>query len=393
MRRVVVVGSSVAGVNAVDGLRTSGYQGEVVLVSGEHELPYDRPPLSKQALAGGIDDDAIRLKPAQWYADRGVDLQLGAPAVGLDSRDRKVMVAGSQTLGYDGLVIATGCTPRPLSTGSDGTIFTLRTIADCQEIHKRLEAGRRLVVIGAGFIGLEVAAVAHSAGMDVTVVEAADVPLTRVVGRQAGEWFRDFHVVRGIDLRCGTTVAGITTQADGRHTLELADGTKLPADLIVAGVGVTPSSGWLRGSDVAVHDGVLCDSSLATTAPGVVAAGDIARWKHPLFDEEMRVEQWLNAVEQGAHAARTLLGHREPFASIPYFWSDQFEAKVRFVGHARGADQVLVKPLGDASMATLFGRDGTVSAAMCVNSPRLLATFRRAIADRLPWAEAVDAIS
>lgn len=389
MHRIVVVGSSLAAVHTIEGLRHNGYEDEIVLVGGEPGLPYDRPPLSKEALRDGLDRDAILLKPAAWYADSAVELQLGEKAVALDVADRRVFLESGRAVDYDGLVIATGCVPRAFPGGEDAPVHVLRTADDCFALRQRIVAGHHMVVIGAGFIGLEVASIARAAGMDVTVVEAASAPLSRVLGDHSGAWFRDFHAARGIDLRCDRKLVQIHDSALGGHRIELSDGTELRADVIVAGVGVSPATDWLTGSGLAVSDGVLCDASLATDAPGVVAVGDVARWDHHLFGETIRIEQWLNAVEQGAHAARTLLGAREEFKTLPYFWSDQFDAKIRFVGYAGGADQIAVTPLSDNSLVTLFGRSGRLRGALCVNSPRMLARFRKGILDGLQWDDAV----
>jgi NADPH-dependent 2,4-dienoyl-CoA reductase/sulfur reductase-like enzyme len=386
--RVVVVGGSLAGVNAIEGLRERGYQGEITLVGAESHLPYDRPPLSKDALREGPAVERLLLKQASWYDEHGVELRLGASAVGLDTRQREVVVGGGDPVPYDGLVIATGCSPRALGTLDAGPVHVVRTVEDAAALHGELRPGRHLVVIGAGFIGLEVAATARGLGLHVSVVEMAPVPLTRVLGDEAGSWFQEYHADRGVDLYCGSVLDGIEVTATGTR-LRLGDGTVLTADLVVAGVGVTPATDWLEGSGVTLDNGIVCDRTLRASAPGVVAAGDIVRWHNDLFDETMRVEQWLNAVEQGAHAGHTLLGAGEPFAPVPYFWSDQFDAQVRFVGRADAADAVEVQRLSDRSMVALFGRGGVVRGALCVNAPRQLARYRVAIQQRVAWGDAV----
>jgi NADPH-dependent 2,4-dienoyl-CoA reductase/sulfur reductase-like enzyme len=226
-------------------------------------------------------------------------------------------------------------------------------------------------------------------GLDVSVVELATAPLTRVLGEEAGGWFRDYHSERGVTLYCGVSV--VSASADDRGTtLKLSDGTVLIADLVVAGIGVAPATGWLEGSGLTLSDGIACDPALRTSAPGVVAAGDIVRWRHQLFDETIRVEQWLNAVEQGAHAARTLLGEAEPFTHVPYFWSDQFDAMVRFVGRGTATDCTEIKRVSDRGMVALFGRNRVLEGALCINAPRHLAKCKVAIQKRHPWAERAD---
>lgn len=390
MHRVVVVGGSLAGLNAVQELRHRGFQGELTLVSAERTLPYDRPPLSKAALRDGAELEKLLLKSPAWYDEQAVDVVLGVPAVGLDTRHKAVSLADGRSLDYDGLVIASGCSPRTLSGFADqATIHLLRSLADATALHDRLIPGRHLVVLGAGFIGLEVAATARSMGLDVTIVEVAALPLTRVLGGEAGRWLHDLHADRGVALHCGTTVVGMQTDRGGTK-VTLSDGTVLGADVVVAGLGVAPATQWLEGSGLALAGGVSCDRTLRTSAPDVVAAGDVTRWHHDLFNESMRVEQWLNAVDQGAHAARTLLGEGEPYVGVPYFWSDQFDAKIRFVGRADASDQVEVRRLSDRSLVALFGSAGCLRGALCVNAMRQLVRLKEAIQQRAGWQESLD---
>lgn len=390
MRRVVIVGGSLAAVHAIEGLRKNGFQGEITLVGAEPYLPYDRPPLSKEALRTGPERDKLLLKPPDWYREQGVELCLGTAAVGLDSRYSQVVLEGGRRLTYDGLVIATGCTPRALGSPDEvGSVHVIRSISDCVALRGRLAPGRHLVVIGAGFIGLEVAATAREMGLDVSVVETAPVPLTRVLGDEVGGWFKDYHAEHGVDVYCDSGLDQVEV-AGGGTKLRLRDGTVLAADLLVAGIGVEPATNWLSYSGVRVSDGIVCDRSLRTSVPGVVAAGDIARWHNVLFDETMRVEQWRNAVEQGGRAALTLLGDTEAFAPVPYFWSDQFDAKVRFVGRADGAEHIQVRRIGDAQLVALFGRDDVLRGALCVNAARELARYRKAILDQVPWRDVAE---
>jgi NADPH-dependent 2,4-dienoyl-CoA reductase/sulfur reductase-like enzyme len=387
MRRVVVAGGSLAGVNAVEALREHDYAGEIVLVSAEQGLPYDRPPLSKDALRTGVAGDDLLLKPRGWYDDQDVQLHLGVAAAGIDARAKEVALVDGRTLPFDGAVIATGSYVRALpGLDTAGTVRTLRTATDSEALRSELLPGRHLVVVGAGFIGLEVAATARDLGLAVTVVEIAAIPLARVLGIEGGGWFQELHATHGVDVRCGTTVVRIEPSGGGSR-LELSDGSLLDADLVLAGVGVSPSTDWLAGSGLVIRDGVVCDSSLRTGLPDVVAAGDVARWHHPLFGEEMRVEHWLNAAEQGRHAAGTILGSEEPFTHMPYFWSDQFDAKIQCIGVPSGADQAEVQRLDDSSLAIVYGRQGAVRGALCVNAPRDLARYRRAVADQVAWAD------
>ena len=390
MDRIVVVGGSVAAVNAVDGLRREGFDGDIVLVSAEDELPYDRPPLSKEALHEGHAHHDLLLKTPEWYGHQNVDVLLGGAAIGLDPHDKKLILVGGRELPYGGLVLATGCAPRPVR-GLDGLarVHEIRTLADSRALHDELVPGRHLVVIGAGFIGLEVAATARKMGLDVSVIEVTSVPLTRVLGAEAGRWFVDYHSDHGVKLYCGSGIDRVEVTARGTE-FHLRDGTAVVADVIVAGIGVTPATGWLESSGIELADGVVCDSALRTSLPNVVAAGDIVRWHNALFDETMRVEQWLNAVDQGSHAARTLLGADDAFTPVPYFWSDQFDAKVKFVGRADATDDVQITQTGDNSLVALFGRGERFRGALCINAPRLLARYKQGLLKGASWADVAD---
>jgi NADPH-dependent 2,4-dienoyl-CoA reductase/sulfur reductase-like enzyme len=389
VRRVVVIGASVAGVHAAAGLREAGFDGETILVGAETRLPYDRPPLSKKALLEGLDAGEELLEPPEWYADNDVQLVLGRSATQLDLRHRSVVLDDGEDISYDGLILATGSTARRFRhEGRDVHIHLLRTAEDCARLHEALRPGGFLVVIGAGFIGLEVAAIARQVGMDVAVVELAPVPLARVLGDEVGAWFQAFHQRNGVEIRCGNAVTSVES-AGTTSKVHLRDGSVLPADVIVAGVGSVPSIDWLRGSGIELTDGVVCDAYLHSSVPDIVAAGDIVRWYNPLFDEELRIEQWTNAVEQGNYAAKSLLGLvDEPYSAAPYFWSDQFTAKMRFVGRANAAQDIQIRQSDERRLVVAYGRDGLVRGALCVNSPRDLVSLQRSIVDRVPWEDA-----
>lgn len=389
MDRVVVVGASLAAVHAVEALREYGFPGAITLVGAENVLPYDRPPLSKEALREGVEPAKLLLREPGWYDDHGVTLLLGRPATALDTRQREVVIKGGDRVAYDGVLLATGSRARTVRcgpSGADRSVRSLRSLADAVELRKELLEARSLVVIGGGFIGLEVAATAREMGLEVTVVELAPVPLTRVLGDEVGHWFRHYHAQHGIHVSCGVAVDDIEHHP-GNSKVRLRDGTVLSADLVVAGVGAEPATGWLAGSGLDVGDGVRCDEALRTTVPGVVAAGDVANWYNPLFDESMRVEQWNNAVIQGRHAAGTLMGGGDSCAVVPYFWSDQFEAKMRFVGRSNAASDVRVVESTDQRLVAVFGRDDKIRGALCVNAPRQLALYRRAIENQVSWAD------
>jgi NADPH-dependent 2,4-dienoyl-CoA reductase/sulfur reductase-like enzyme len=393
LRTIVIVGASLAGLRAAETLRREGYEGRLALVGDERHLPYDRPPLSKELLAGEWEPEQIVLRK-QPYDDLDLDMGLGRRATGLDAGDRVLELDGDQRLRFDGLVIATGSRPRTLpgTPPLDG-IFVLRTLDDCLAIRARLDARPRVVVIGAGFIGSEVASTCRGRGLDVTVLEMLPVPLARGVGPVIGEACGALHLDHGVDLRCGVAVAGF----EGRDRVEqvrLADGTAIDADLVVVGVGVDPETSWLERSGLALDDGVVCDET-CLAAPGIVAAGDVARWPNPLFDgESMRVEHWTNATEQGVAAALRLLAgnsNGEAFAPVPFVWSDQYDVKIQIVGAIHADDEVVVVDgsLDERRFVALFGRGGRLVGALGFSRPRLVMQYRRMIAERASWEDAL----
>lgn len=416
VRRLVVVGASLAGLRAVEAARRAGYDGELVLVGAEEHLPYDRPPLSKAFLdvegsrgAGAV----MTFRTEEQLRDElGVDLRLGRPATGLDTDAREVLV-GDERLPYDGLVVATGSVPRWLPgtdpAGPDGPVegvTQLRTLDDARAVRSALEAGARLVVVGAGFIGSEVASAARKRGLPVTVVEALDLPLTRSIGPEVGAVCADLHRAAGTDLRLGVGVAGLETEpatGAGRRVraVRLDDGTVLPADLVVLGIGVRPATGWLEGSGVPLHPddrGVVVDATLATGVPGVYAAGDVAHVANPLYDNEHhRLEHWTNAADHGGAAARHLLdpAAAQPVETVPYFWSDWYGHRLQFVGTPR-ADEVRVVAddrESDGGFVALYRRADRVVGALVLDRPRDVMKLRRRIADRGPWDEAVEHVT
>ncbi len=404
---VVVVGASLAGLRACETLRTDGFAGRITLVGAEPEVPYDRPPLSKKLLAGEWDGDRIRLRKPDDLASLGLDMRLGARAGGLDLDARRVLLDGGDSLAFDGLVIATGAAPRrlPGQPRLDG-VCELRTLADALDLRGRIaEPGTRLVVIGAGFIGLEAAATARGLGCTVTVLEGAPSPLVRGLGVEMGAAVAAVHPRHDVEVRCGVQVASIEG-VEGRVTgVRLADGTLVGADVVLVGIGVAPATQWLEGTGLELRDGVRCDATLAVTVhdqavPGVYAAGDCARWHNRLFDPHddavMRVEHWTNAAEQGQAAARNLLRAAagtapEPYEAVPFFWSDQFESRIQFVGRAHGDDEVHVfAGSTDGAFAALYGWQGRLRGVLGVSMPKMVMPFRPLLAARASWDEALD---
>jgi NADPH-dependent 2,4-dienoyl-CoA reductase/sulfur reductase-like enzyme len=397
MKRVVVVGASHAGVSAVEELRKRGFGGEVVLVGAEAHLPYSRPPLSKEMLAdtGGsaIDTDSVALHPLKWYQEHAITLRLGQRAGALDTVSREVALSDGSTIDYDGLVVATGVKLRrtPWSAGS-GELLELRTKDDALRLAANLPRIGHLVVVGAGFIGMEVAAAVRKYGIDVTVVDVAGWPMSRAFGEQVGSWFSRLHEANGVRVLCSTGVEEIH-DLTGRTSVRLAGGEVLTADAVLVGIGTTPATDWLTDSGLELDDGVVCDTTLATGAPGVVVAGDIARWINPRYGSSMRVEHWTNAIEQGAHAVATLLGDPQPYSPVPYLWTDQFDARTRCVGVMSPDDETAILTETESSLVAVFGRAGRLHGAVCVNAPRELVRLRQAIAQRAAFDEIVPARS
>jgi 3-phenylpropionate/trans-cinnamate dioxygenase ferredoxin reductase component len=402
--RVVVVGASLAGLSALEALRQAGYEGELIAVGAEPTLPYDRPPLSKQVLQGKWEPEKAALRDQEQYDALGVTWHLGRRATGLDPAARTVILDDGEPLAYDGLVIATGAAPRRLP-GSEklAGIHVLRTLDECLAIRAELENSSRLCVVGAGFIGAEVAASARVLGVEVTVLEALPAPLARAFPAELGAACAALHLDHGVDLRFGVTVAGF--EGDGRVTgVRLGDPggsgvspgktAVVEADVVVVGIGVVPETGWLESSGLTLDNGVVCDATCATSAPGVVAAGDIARWPNNLFGETMRVEHWSNAVEQGAAAAQRLLagpGEAVDFAPVPYFWSDQYDTKIQFLGRCCPTDEVRVVDgsLDERRFVALFGRDGRLVGALAFNRPRQLMAYRKLLAAKTSFEDAL----
>lgn len=394
---VTIVGASLAGLRAAETLRRDGFDGPIALIGAEPHEPYDRPPLSKQVLAGDWEPDRIALTPSDKLADLDLDLRFGTTAVGFDLASRTLRLAGvgappnGETLETDALLIATGARCRTLGPPLQG-VHVLRSLDDCLGLRADFDAAPdRVVVVGAGFIGAEVAATARTRGLDVTMVEALDAPLIRVLGPEMGEVCAAVHRDHGIDLRTGVGVEGL----DGTGRVErvrLTDGSAVDASVVVVGIGVIPNTEWLEGSGLALDDGVVCDAS-GLAAPGVAAAGDVARWPNRRFGYPMRVEHWDNAAAQGAHSARALLGATEPYQPVPWFWSDQYDRKIQLAGHVRPDDEVRVVAgsVAERRFAALYGRGGRLVGALGFNRPRHVMRYRAMIEQGAAFEEALAA--
>ncbi|MFR9806845.1 NAD(P)/FAD-dependent oxidoreductase [Pseudonocardia sp. RS010] len=389
--RLVVVGASLAGLRAAEAARDAGHDGPVVLVGAEPHLPYDRPPLSKAYLDEGEVPD-VRFREEEHLRELGVELVLGAPATGLDADAREIVV-GDRRVGYDAAVLATGARARTLP-GTDhlAGVHTLRTLDDAVAVRAALDAGARTVVIGAGFIGSEIASGARKRGLSATIVEALPTPLVRAIGEEMGEALSALHTANGTDLRCGVAVEALegTDRVTG---VRLADGTVLPADLVVVGIGGIPETEWLEGSGVKLDNGIVADEKLATAVPGVYAAGDVVRWHNALFDVPMRIEHWTSAAEQGARAARNALdpAAAQPYETVPYFWSDWYDSRIQFVG-IPGADEVRVVSGSVAAgrFVALYRRGDRLTGALTLNKRADVMKYRVQIGKRASWEDALE---
>jgi NADPH-dependent 2,4-dienoyl-CoA reductase/sulfur reductase-like enzyme len=401
LERIVIVGASLAGLRAAETLRQDPSVGSVVVVGNEPHRPYDRPPLSKKLLSGEWDPDRIHLRHPDVFDELDVAWRLGVAASELDLSAHRLHLADGSHLDFDGLIIATGATPRRLPGQEQfDHVHELRSLDDAMGLRREIApGGRRVVVIGAGFIGLEAAATAKTLGNDVVVLEGASAPLIRGLGADMGEAIAGLHREHGVDVRCDVRIDALTT--DG---VRLADGEVVPADVVVVGIGVSPATGWLDGSGLQLRDGIVCDASLnaldesGSPVTGVFAAGDVARWPNSLFDEEMRVEHWTNAAEQGAHAATNLVRRAtgtplEAYAPLPFFWSDQFEHRIQFLGRASADDDVRVVAgsVAGKKFLTLFGRNGRLHGALGVNAPRWVMPTRKLFLERASWDDALAA--
>jgi NADPH-dependent 2,4-dienoyl-CoA reductase/sulfur reductase-like enzyme/nitrite reductase/ring-hydroxylating ferredoxin subunit len=352
--RIVIVGGGAAGFAAAEMLRRHEYRGEIAMLSGETAAPVDRPNLSKDYLAGNAPEDWLPLRPAEYYADAGIDLRLGVDVASIDTRTRNVILAGGQAVAYDRLLLATGAEPvrLPIPGADQPHVHVLRTLADCRAIIASANGARRAVVIGASFIGLEVAASLRARDIEVHVVGLEQRPMERVLGAQMGDFVRALHEEHGVIFHLGDTVTAI----DGKRAA-LKSGGVLEADVVVVGVGVRPRLALAEKAGLAVDRGVTVDAHLETSIGGIYAAGDIARWPDTHSGENIRVEHWVVAERQGQTAARNMLGQHESFDAVPFFWSQHYDVPINYVGHAEKWDEIEI--------------DGDIAAKDCLLRYRL----------------------
>lgn len=389
----MIVGTSLAGLRAAEALREKGFEGRITFLGAEKHRPYDRPPLSKEILKGTWEPEKISLERGDGLSTLGLEMRLGCRATSLDTAAHRIDLEDGDSLEYDGLVIATGGTPRRIPGTPDlAGIHVLRTLDDSLAIRSELERGPRVAVVGAGFIGGEVAASCRERGLDVTMVEALSAPLETIAGTDVGTALAAAHADQGVDVRLGVGVEGFDG-TDRVERLRLSDGTHVDADVVVVGIGVVPETDWLEGSGLALDDGIVCDATCAASAAGVVAAGDVASWINPLFKERMRIEHWTHATEMARAAVDSLLAGPEmaqPFESVPYFWSDQYDLKIQSIGRLPAADETCIArgSLEDRKFLKLYGRKGRLAGALGFGEARSVLALRRRMREGIGFEEA-----
>lgn len=386
-RGIVIVGAGQAGGRAAEALRMAGYDGPLVLLGEESWPPYERPPLSKDLLAGKIGPESTWIRPSRdWYAEQGIDLRLGCRVEAIDRSGRRVLLAGGGDLPYDRLLLATGARPRPLpcAGGHAAGVHYIRGIEDSLGLRASLRPGSRLLVVGAGFIGLEVAAVARAMGCAVTVIEAASHPLGRVAPREIGAFFADLHVRNGVDLRLGTVLREIT-QEDGRPVAHIGDGEAIRPDAILVAVGAQPNMELARDAGLRVDDGILTDEYGRTDDPFIFAAGDATRHYNPLLGRHLRLETWQNAQNQAIAVAKVMAGGTEPHAEVPWFWTDQYDVNFQSAGAPLDWQELVWR--GDPAegrFTVFYLLEGRVVGAATANKARDMRFCRQLVAEARP---------
>jgi 3-phenylpropionate/trans-cinnamate dioxygenase ferredoxin reductase subunit len=379
---IVVIGASLAGGRAAEGLRSGGYDGPITLIGEEPVRPYERPPLSKEFMRGELPIDKAFLREEAWYRENDVELLLGVRAERLDVHGRSVALSDGRAVKWEMALLTTGARPRALDVAGADTpgVFMLRTVDDSVTIADRLEPGAQVVVIGAGFIGSEVAASARSLGCEVTVVEIVDVPLKRALGADVGSVFAQIHRDNGVTMKLGVKIERITG-GDRARTVELADGTSIPCDVVIAGVGVMPNVEIAQDAGIECDNGIVVNERCETSAPGVYAAGDVANHPNPILGARIRVEHWQNAQNQGAHAAKTMLGSEEPFSEVPWFWSDQYDVNLQMAGHPFRWDRIVMRgSLQERKGVAFYLNDDRLVAAVGINTGKEVRASRALIA-------------
>jgi 3-phenylpropionate/trans-cinnamate dioxygenase ferredoxin reductase component len=393
--RVTVVGGGLAAASAVDELRSNGHEGSIDVFCAEPHLPYERPPLSKSVLLGESEEESVYVHDQAWYDERDVTLHLGTPVTGLDL-DRYLVSADGLSVDFDRLLLATGASPRRLAMAdeSGANVAYLRTVEDNRRLREAFGSAGRIVIIGGGWIGLEVAAAARTAGLEVALVEMQELPLGGVLGPEVARVFAGLHRDHGVDLRLGVGVEGIEAGSDGASEVRLSDGARLPADLVVVGIGVQPEVGLARAAGLAVDNGVLVDGWLRASDPHVYAAGDIAGHDHPVLRRRVRVEHWDNAIHQARAAARVILGGDAPYERLPYFFTDQYDLGMEYVGSVGpdGYDEVVLRGDVEGRVFSAFWlKGGRVLAGMHANDWDMIDPIRGVVGQEVDRSRLADA--
>lgn len=384
---VIIVGGGLAAARTAEQLRRSEFAGAITIVSDEDHLPYDRPPLSKEVLRAETDD--VTLKPAEFYAENNITVLLGNGAKSVDTEAKTLTLADGSQLGYDELVIATGLVPKRIKSFPDlAGIHVLRNFDESLALRKEADSASRAVVIGAGFIGCEVAASLRKLGVDVVLVEPQPAPLASVLGQQIGDLVTRLHRAEGVDVRCGVGVSDVS--GDGRvRKVTLSDGTELDADIVIVGIGSHPATEWLEGSGLEIDNGVVCDEAGRTSAPNVWAIGDVASWRDNVGGQ-VRVEHWSNVADQARVLVPTMLGQEPPAAvSVPYFWSDQYDVKIQALGEPEATDTVHIVEDDGRKFLAYYERDGVVVGVVGGGFPGKVMKVRAKIAAGAPISDLI----
>jgi 3-phenylpropionate/trans-cinnamate dioxygenase ferredoxin reductase subunit len=387
----VIVGANLAGGRAAESLRKLGFEGRIVLIGAEKDRPYDRPPLSKKAMRGQVPEEKLFFRPLDYYDKQRIELRLGAPATRLHGTAREVELEGGERVAFDKLLIATGADVRRLACpGADlAGVHYLRTLEDARAIRAELAPGKRLVVVGAGVIGMEVAASCREEGLEVIVLEIADLPLIRAFGRDVGRLYGDIHREHGVDVRCGVGVERFRGQGRVEEVVTTT-GEAIPCDFVVAGIGVSPATAWLEGSGVALDRGVLVNERCETSLPGVYAAGDVARFFHPRLGRHVMVESVDNAQTQSITAVGNMMGKSDVFSPVPFFWSDQFDLKLQSVGAVDDYDRVVFRgSVAERAFAAFLLRGAHVTGVIGVNRLKEIAAAKKLISASIPVVDAM----
>lgn len=382
----VIIGAGIAGGTAAETLRKQGFEGRVHLIGAEPYRPYDRPPLSKEFLSGAKEQEKLFFKPQDFYTEQSIELHLGTEATAIDPSLNTVTLANGESIRYDKLLLSTGSRVKrlPIPGSNLKGVHYLRTIDDSRALAHSMNGASRVVIVGAGFIGSEVAAVCKTAGLEVTVLEIQPQPMAHILGEKMGAIYANLHTNRGINLRLREGISEIRGSSRTEQVIT-DEGNAINCDFVVIGVGITPDTTLAESAGLHVDFGILTDQYCQTSHPDIYAAGDVANWFHPGLDRRLRVEHWDNALNQGAAAAKSMLGAPEPYSPTLYFWSDQYDLNIQYLGHATEWDDIAVRGNpADEKFTAFYLKDGSVHGALVVNNFRDIRPTRTLIGQRTP---------